>query len=233
VFKHDRRILCWDLWNEPDNNNASSYGDKDIKDKERLILPLLKEVFAWARTVNPSQPITAAPWRGDWSSDDKLSPMNRFLFDSSDIITFHRYENLASTRKSVESLKRYARPILCTEYMARPAGSTFEAILPYFKEQNVGAYCWGFVAGKTQTIYPWDSWQKEYDAEPKVWFHDILRPSGKPYDENEVKLIKRLTGRGLDVRLRFSVELLDPLQPAQSYLECIVHNGPEHAVQKE
>ena len=192
-FKNDRRILCWDLWNEPDNNNGSSYGARDIKDKEKHILPLLKQVFAWAREVNPSQPLTAAPWLGDWSADDKLGPMNRFLFDSSDIITFHRYENLPATKKSVESLNRYGRPLLCTEFMARPAGSTFGAVLPYFKKQNVGAYCWGFVAGKTQTIYPWDSWQKKYDAEPKVWFHDILRADGKPYDENEVKLIKRLT----------------------------------------
>jgi Cellulase (glycosyl hydrolase family 5) len=192
-FGRDRRILCWDLWNEPDNNNASSYGARDLKDKEKHILPLLKQVFTWARAANPSQPLTAAPWHGDWSKDDKLSAMNRFLFESSDIITFHRYENLAATKKSVESLKRFGRPILCTEYMARPAGSTFETILPYLKEQNVGAYCWGFVAGKTQTIYPWDSWQKKYDAEPKVWFHDILRASGKPYSETEVKLIKELT----------------------------------------
>ena len=79
--------------------------------------------------------------------------------------------------------------------MARPAGSTFETHLPYFKEQNVGAYCWGFVAGKSQTIYPWDSWQKKYDAEPKLWFHDILRANGMPYDEQEVKLIRRLTAK--------------------------------------
>jgi hypothetical protein len=195
-YKTDRRILCWDLWNEPDNNNGSSYGARDIKDKEKHILPLLKEVFAWAREVNVSQPLTAAPWLGDWSADDKLGPMNRFLFDNSDVITFHRYENLAATKKSVESLKRFGRPILCTEYMARPAGSTFQAILPYFKEQNVGAYCWGFVAGKTQTIYPWDSWQKKYDAEPKLWFHDILHANGKPYDEKEVKLIKKLAQAG-------------------------------------
>jgi hypothetical protein len=194
-FKDDTRILCWDLWNEPDNNNANSYGKRDLKDKEKLIMPLLKETFAWARTVNPSQPLTAAPWHSDWSAEDKLGAMNRFLFDSSDIITFHRYENLKATKRSVESLKRYERPLLCTEFMARPAGSTFETILPYFKEENVGAYCWGFVAGKSQTIYPWNSWQKKYDAEPKLWFHDIFRANGTPFDAKEVALIKRLTAK--------------------------------------
>ena len=106
-----------------------------------------------------------------------------------------RYENQQETKKAVEYLKRYGRPILCTEYMARPAGSTFAANSPYFKDNNVAAYCWGFVSGKTQTIYPWDSWEKKYDAEPTVWFHDIFRSDGKAYDENEVTLIRRLTAK--------------------------------------
>ena len=97
-------------------------------------------------------------------------------------------------RPCLDHLRRYQRPIICTEYMARPRGSTFAAILPYLKEQNVGAYNWGFVAGKSNTIYPWDSWQKPYPAEPKVWFHDIFRADGSAYREEEVRLIRRLTG---------------------------------------
>ncbi len=197
TFKDDRRVLCWDLWNEPENNNASAYGQRDIPNKERVVLPLLQQVFRWARAVKPSQPITSAPWIGDWSDHKRLSTINRFLFESSDIITFHRYENLPGTKRSVEHLRRYGRPILCTEYMARPAGSTFAANLPYFKDANVAAYCWGFVSGKTQTIYPWDSWEKEYDAEPTVWFHDIFRADGKAYDDEEVTMIRRLTGKGV------------------------------------
>ena len=77
--------------------------------------------------------------------------------------------------------------------MARPVGSTFEAILPYFKEHKIAAYNWGFVDGKSQTIYPWDSWSKQYTAEPPLWFHDIFRRDGTPYDEKEVELIRRLT----------------------------------------
>jgi len=230
AFQHRKEILCWDLWNEPENNNASSYGDRDLKNKEKVVLPLVKQVFAWARDVNPTQPITAAPWIGDWSDESKLSPLNRFLFDNSDIITFHRYENLEATKKSVESLKRYNRPILCTEFMARPLGSRFETHLPYFHEHKIGAYCWGFVAGKSQTIYPWDSWQKQYTAEPKVWFHDILRSNGKPYDEIEVKKIKDVTNKKVSVRLRFSVDSLDPRKPEKSYAECIIRNGTDKPI---
>jgi hypothetical protein len=80
--------------------------------------------------------------------------------------------------------------------MARPRGSTFAAVLPWFKEQKIAAYNWGFVAGKTNTIYPWDSWQKPYASEPKVWFHDIFRADGTAYDAKEVELIRRLTGKG-------------------------------------
>ena len=109
------------------------------------------------------------------------------------MISFHNYKPLPEMKRDVESLKRYGRPLLCTEYMARPAGSRFDPILAYLKAEHVGAYNWGFVAGKTQTIYPWDSWQKPYADEPPVWFHDIFRPDGTPYDAREVEYIRSVT----------------------------------------
>lgn len=54
---------------------------------------------------------------------------------------------------------------------------------------------WGFVAGKSQTIYPWDSWDRAYPTEPPVWFHDIFRADGTPYRPQEVELIRSPTGR--------------------------------------
>lgn len=193
-FRKDARVHAWDIFNEPDNINRPAYVHYEPENKAELSLVLLKKAFAWAREARPTQPITAAVWAGDWSSD-KLSAVNKFMLEQSDIITFHCYSDLAQTKARVESLKRYNRPIICTEYMARPAGSTFQEILPYFKQQNIGAYNWGFVAGKTQTIYPWDSWEKQYTDEPPVWFHDIFRADGTPFDPNEVRLIKKLTGK--------------------------------------
>ncbi len=192
-FKNDTRIHAWDLFNEPDNPNTSSYSNDETKNKSALSLALLKKVFAWAREVNPSQPITAAPWRDDWSSDDKLSEQDKFLFGESDVISFHCYGNAEDMTKRIGWLKRFGRPLLCSEYMARPVGSTFETILPILKAEKVAAYNWGFVDGKTQTIYPWDSWTKTYNAEPPVWFHDIFRRDGKPYRPEEVALIRELT----------------------------------------
>jgi len=194
-FRKDRRVHAWDIFNEPDNMNRPAYEQFEPANKPELSLALLEKAFAWAREAGPTQPLTAAVWKGDWSSDETLSAIDKFMLEQSDIITFHCYSDLEQTKKRVASLKRYKRPIICTEYMARPAGSTFEDILPYFKEEGVGAYNWGFVSGKTQTIYPWDSWSKTYTAEPAVWFHDIFRKDGTPFDPNEVALIKELTGK--------------------------------------
>ena len=194
-FREDQRIYAWDLFNEPDNRNDPAYVEHEPDNKEALAFGLLKKAFAWAREVHPTQPLTAGVWKGDWSSNDTLSELDRYMLEQSDIISFHSYANLEETRKRVEQLKRYNRPMLCTEYMARPVDSTFESILPYFKAQNVGAYNWGFVAGKTQTIYPWDSWTRPYTDEPPLWFHDIFRIDGTPYRPEEVALIRSLTGK--------------------------------------
>ena len=194
-FKNDPRVLAWDLFNEPDNTNRSSYGKQEPPNKPLLALGLLQEEFAWCRDLSPSQPLTTGVWVGNWGDPKKLSPMEREQLENSDVISFHDYAKLPEMKLAVEHLRRYGRPLLCTEYMARPMGSTFETILPYLQEQNVAAYNWGFVAGKTNTIYPWDSWQHPYASEPPVWFHDIFRTDGTPYNSQETHDIKELTGK--------------------------------------
>jgi len=193
-FRDDKRVLLWDLMNEPDNENGS-YKQQELPNKPKVALQLLQKEWEWARSANPSQPLTSGVWHGDdWSSDTKLSDMARFQLQNSDVITYHSYDPPKEMQKRIDSLKRFQRPILCTEYMARPRGSTFEAILPLLKNEHVAAYNWGFVNGKSQTIYPWDSWEKTYTAEPPVWFHDIFRQDGSPFSANEVALIRKLNG---------------------------------------
>ena len=192
-FSEDKRVQVWDIFNEPDNPNVSAYGDIESKNKPELALRLLKKSFVWAREVNPSQPITSGVWRGDYSDPNNLEEMGEFMIHNSDVISFHQYEGPDKFRKVVKDLQQYGRPLLCTEYMARSNENTFDAILPILKENNIGAYNWGFVAGKSQTIYPWDSWNKTYTAEPELWFHDIFHQNGEPYREEEVALIKQLT----------------------------------------
>jgi hypothetical protein len=195
AFAKDPRVLGWDVWNEPDNTNTNSYGTLEPKNKVELVLALLPQVFAWAREAGAEQPLTSGVWRGDWSADDKLSPMERVQLENSDVISFHNYDNGAEFEKRIKWLQRYRRPILCTEYMARGNGSTFQGSLPIAQKYKVAAINWGFVAGKTQTYLPWDSWQKPYvDREPPVWFHEIFKQDGTPYKQDEVDLIRKLTG---------------------------------------
>ncbi len=195
AFGRDARVLGWDVWNEPDNTNGSSYGTQEPSNKVDLVLALLPQVFAWAREARIEQPLTSGVWKGDWSADEKLSAMERIQLEQSDVISFHNYDNGPEFEKRITWLQRYRRPILCTEYMARGNGSTFQGSLPLAKQYHVAAINWGFVAGKTQTYLPWDSWQKPYvGREPSIWFHEIFKQDGTPYRQDEVELIRTLTG---------------------------------------
>ncbi len=174
-FAKDERVLLWDLYNEPGNSG-----------KLTSSLPLLKNVFAWAREVNPDQPLSVGVW--DW----KFEELNQFQVANSDILTYHDYESAEWHKRVIQLLKMHGRPMICTEYMARTRGSEFATILPLLKENKVGAINWGLVAGKTNTIYAWDTPIPD-GSEPKVWFHDIFRKDGSVYKQEEVDLIKRLT----------------------------------------
>jgi len=191
-FAADPRILAWDLWNEPDNTNESSYSKDEPHDKTALVDELLPQVFEWARSAHPTQPLTSGVWQGDWSSPAKLSPTAHIQLDESDVISFHNYGWPEDFEQHVKWLEAYHRPLICTEFMARGAGSTFDTILPVASKYGVGMISWGLVEGKTQTNLPWDSWQRPYTtSEPPIWFHEVFYPDGKPYREREVELIQQ------------------------------------------
>ena len=194
TFGKDERISAWDVWNEPDNQNGGEYAKQDPKNKVEIVDKLLPRVFAWARSAKPVQPLTSGVWKGDYSADDKLTPTEKIQLEQSDITTFHSYDPADEFEKKIKQLERLNRPIICTEYMARPRGSTFVGDLPIGKKYNVGMINWGFVEGKSQTNYPWDSWEHPYvEYQPWIWFHDVFRTDGTPYLREETDLIKRLS----------------------------------------
>lgn len=175
-FKADKRILLWDLYNEPGNSG-----------KLTTSLPLLKSVFAWARAVNPSQPVSAGVWAWDYYE------LNAFQVMNSDVITYHDYEDPQWHQRVIDLLKIQGRPMICTEYMARTRNSRFENVLPILKKQNIGAINWGLVDGKSNTKYAWDT-PLTSGEEPKEWFHDIFRKDGTAYKQEEIEVIKKLHG---------------------------------------
>ena len=79
----------------------------------------------------------------------------------------------------------------------------------WYKSQPwlIGCYNWGLVAGKSQTHFNWKTVEKldeltEQHAllqtgdtipEPPIWFHDIFRTDGSPFDPNEVDFIRHMT----------------------------------------
>jgi hypothetical protein len=192
-FANDSRIIGWDIWNEPDNMTGPSYEKVELPNKVDYVLPLLKKAFAWARSANASQPLTSGIWAGDWSDSTKMKPIEQLQLSESDVITFHNYDGPEEFEKRIKFLQRYGKPLICTEYMARPNGSTFKSSLPVAKKYRVGMYNWGFVNGKSQTIFPWDSWTKTYTAAPPLWFHDIFNTDGTPYKKEETDLIRKIT----------------------------------------
>jgi hypothetical protein len=197
AFANDDRVLAWDIWNEPDNPNRSSYANVELPNKVSYVETLLPKAFEWARAAKPKQPLTSGVWKGDdWSSDDKLTKIDRIQLEMSDVISFHSYESPEQFEARIKSLTRFNRPLLCTEYMARGNKSTFQGSMPIAKKYNVAVMNWGLVAGKTQTNLPWDSWQKPYtDREPEIWFHEVFHTDGRPYKQEEVDFIRQITGK--------------------------------------
>lgn len=181
TYKDDDRVLYWCLCNEPENL-------KNGCDVSRF----MPEVYRWAWEVRPSQPLSSPVWQrpGKNGTSTKLDLM-AFACMYSDIVTFHCYSKPQEVEMSVKMFSRFGRPMVCQEYLARNYGNTFEEVLPILKKYRVGAINWGLVNGKCHFHYPWG--HKAGDPEPEIWFHDIFREDGTPYDAEEIDFIKSMT----------------------------------------
>jgi len=172
-FKDDPRIFLWDLYNEPNTGHISDFS-----------FALLQKTFAWAREINPSQPLST----GVWNNDKRL---NDFLLANSDVITFHCYASQAETAKRIQTLaaRSEGRPMICTEWMNRTCKSTIKDCLKVFADANCGCMLWGLVNGKTQTELPW-GWRPKKGEYKGPWQHDIFRNDLTPYDVAEIEALK-------------------------------------------
>lgn len=199
-FSQDERIILWDIYNEVGNIFLPTLAKPWYIKIPRLFwsyplfkmgyiptLKLLEKTAQWVREINPSQPLTSSVY-----VDNKK--LNRVLLEISDIISFHNYEDPESLAAQINELKKLGRPLLCSEYLNRLENSHFETFLPLFKKEKIGCFNWGLVSGKTQTIFSWQN-PMTGSEEPEIWFHDILRKDGSPYDIREVEFIKKMTNR--------------------------------------
>ena len=186
AYRDDERICMWDMYNEPGAAN-----------RRDVTMPHLKKFFEIAREVDPIQPLTCGLWH---MPDENCRPYNeleQFALDNSDIVSFHCYSPYTTMVQMIKRIRTYGRPMVNTEWLARCMHNTIFEIFPLFYLERIGCYNWGFVAGKYQTYEPWNgSWQA-YEADPKIdfdftkWFHDLYRPSLRPYDPHEIELIRQ------------------------------------------
>jgi len=204
-FGDDPRVLMWELYNEPGRGDGPQ---DDIGEKSnRLVL----DSWKWAREAAPSQPVTSTT-RG--SIGERNIAINRA---NADVHSIHCYGGPENLRGAIEEYRRDGRPVFVTEWLARKHGSTVAECLPVMKELGVPAIQWGFVSGKSGTIWPWSSRKRqgpdgepltvdelraagevvrpgEEFPEPELWFHDLLRMDGTPFDEAELEWFRKLTG---------------------------------------
>ena len=171
TFADDTRVMMWDLYNEP---GSFGMGDKS--------LPLVQAAFEWAREAKPNQPLTTGIW------SETGSRMAKTLMEMSDVISFRAYESENDLRSKLLLCHTLGRPLVCTEWLRRDKGNTFENVLPIFAEHHVGWYHWGLVAGETQTYMPFGS--KQGAEKPDIWQFDVLREDGSPYKKEEVELVR-------------------------------------------
>ena len=204
-FGQDDRVFAWDIWNEPDNPGGGSYNPLQLPEERARITALLPQMFAWARSRAPRQPLTSGVWAGDdWApGSPALNAIQRIQLAQSDVISFHSYDWPERFEQRIAQLRPYGRPLLCTEWMARGNGSTVETILPIGRREGIAMLNWGLVQGKIQTHLPWDSWERPYTLQPPtIWFHDLIRPAGTPYRAREAEIFRALTAVSRPARRR-------------------------------
>ncbi len=189
TFRNDRRIVMWDLYNEAGNSK-----------REAATLPHLKKFFEIAREVDPIQPLTCCTFRCPGDPRREIPALERFALENSDLISYHSYADYQENVRVIKRLKRFGRPIVCTEWLGRCIHNTVQEMFPLFYLEKIGCYNWGLVAGKYQTYEPWEGLWQEYEKQPQAdvdftkWFHDLYRPNLRPYDPREIELIKRFCG---------------------------------------
>jgi len=180
AYRDDRRIILWDLYNEPGNT-----------DRVLQCLPLLVSAFRWARAHAPVQPLCASIY----NYSDSFLPINLTIGELSDIINLHTYMPPSQSRLLIEEARaRGGRPVIVTEWLHRPNGDTLSEQLPYYHANRISAWQWGLVNGRTQTHLDWRP-ERNANGTSDPWQHDLFRSDGTPYDPEEVALLRRLTGR--------------------------------------
>ena len=184
-YQNDERIIIWNVYNEIGNSKRGE-----------LSRPHLQKILEIVRGIDPIQPVTCETWSLQKGGLDSIPAIERYALEQSDIISYHSYGDYITNVKIIKTLQSFGRPIMVTEWLARGCRNTVQELFPLFYLEKIGAYNWGFVAGKYQTYEPWNNVWENYEKDPHFdydftkWFHDLYRPNHRPYDPKEIEIIR-------------------------------------------
>lgn len=184
-FRGDERIIFWDLWNEPAMYDTTT---PDIMKTIRLMAQ-------WAREEGCTQAISCSiVWdAGNTSTGGTYAAQRNAAEAEMDVHNFHSYgmqegygSNVAAVCRRLKAISD--RPIICTEALARPGGSTMAISLRQCAKNKVGFYTWGLYTCDSN----WEvTWYKStyYAYEPN--FHCIYYAGGDPIDRREEEYVQQ------------------------------------------
>ncbi len=150
-FRDDKRVLLWDLYNEPGNRGIFATGTQEVQYDAKLETcahELMKLAFKWVREEDPTQPLTVCAWRLPPEEKGETffqHPLDQTALALSDVVSFHAYTHTGRMTAIIQQLQKLGRPLFCTEWLARHVGSTIEEQLPLMYAAKVAPYQWGLV----------------------------------------------------------------------------------------
>ena len=184
-FRNDKRIVYWDLWNEP----PFDPGKTDVM----RVMGILEKMVLWAREANATQPLTSSIF---WDvQGDRTSDVFRRRLQVEGMMDIHNYHDYTEgvdggihSRALIKMLRDLdGRPIVCSECLNRENGSGIERTLSILSEEHVHFYVWGVYANDRNWSTRWG--KSEFDPYNRM-FHNTLLADGDPYSEQEIKWIK-------------------------------------------
>lgn len=192
AFAKEKRVIMWDLWNEPGNVDFNPSNDMN-----RFIqhLRAIAKITVWAREMNPVQALTSSIfWRDDILERD-ANQTSKLSWEVEGMMDVHNLHNYACSRdhkgyiqKMIHALRQISnRPIVSTECLTRTNNSGLSRTFATFEKENVNFYLWGLYINDANWSVAWN--RSTYDPYDKP-FHDLLRPDGVPIDARDIELIR-------------------------------------------
>eukprot|EP01084_Bolivina_argentea_P234273 394403_1 len=174
-FQHDKRILFWEIYNEP-------------KQQSNFSITLRNTAYEWIKNINTTIPVISC-----WDNNN-----------NTDISDMHRYDNnFVGWKKQIAFGDNGNKGTVITEGGARwytgyaDTGSPIEVInfMEAYRNNTDNKWYpgifmnWEVMIGNTNTRWHWGS--KAYSPEPNIPFDGYLFPDGTPVSYTEIYIIQR------------------------------------------